>query len=137
VRLPSTAHSREQNDRPDREHENVQSESKRLRTTSGKSSHAAGTVGSDFAITPPRLAHRYKAGTGHNFALRKIADNTCPTVLGLEIGMLGEVIRDLSLRLEPHGACALPADFSGLIEKRQKFTIPDHRETAFSFVLIL
>jgi hypothetical protein len=46
-----------------------------------------------------RLAHRHSDDTGHDFALRQmaVADNTLPTVLSLDIGMLGEEIRDLGL----------------------------------------
>jgi len=42
-----------------------------------------------------RTRHRCQS----NVALRKmaVADNTSPNVLGLEIGMLGEEIRDLGL----------------------------------------
>jgi len=47
-----------------------------------------------------------------------VADNTFPTVLGLEIAMLGEEMRDLGLYgLSQQGARALPEDFSELFVK--------------------
>jgi hypothetical protein len=99
VHLPSTAHSPEQNDRLDSEHEDVKSEDKEaendIEETFSQKRNAAWTVVSDFAITQLRLARRYKAGSGHMLPKIPGADNTSPTILGLEIGMLGEEFRDL------------------------------------------
>ena len=75
---------------------------------------AAGIVGSDFAITHARLAHRYRNDTGTSRAGRR-PRRASPTALGFEIGMLGEEIGDLGLSgLSQQAAGGLPEDFTKL-----------------------
>ncbi len=75
--------------------------------------------GSGFAITHARLADRDWANTGHDLAFRQMAmAHNASAVRGLEIGMLGEKIRDLGLYgLSQQRARPLPQDFGELIVK--------------------
>jgi hypothetical protein len=83
----------------------------------GTEANPAGIVSSDFSIAHPWLAYRDRADLGHDLPLRQMAaaHNTLAAFHGLEIGVLGEKIRDLGLYcLSQLRACGLPQDFGGV-----------------------
>ena len=59
----------------------------------------SGSVGGRLAIAHTRLADGDRTDTGHHLALRQVtvADDALVAVLGLQIGMLAEKVRDLGL----------------------------------------
>ena len=77
-----------------------------------------GSVGGRLAIAHTRLADGDRTDTGHHLALRQVtvADDALVAVLGLQIGMLAEKVRDLGLdRLGEQGTRPVAQDFGELI----------------------
>jgi hypothetical protein len=82
--------------------------------------NAAGIASGSLAIQDTELADRDRADTCHDFAFRQmaVANNALTAIFGLQISVIGEKIRDLSLCYLSHRhACALPEDFGDLIVK--------------------
>src|SRR5256886_8120363 len=79
---------------------------------------AARIGGGGLAIAYTRLADGDRTDAGHYLALRQVtvADDALLAVLGLQIGMLAEKVRDLGLdRLGEKGTCPVAQDFCELI----------------------
>ena len=79
---------------------------------------AAGIGGGRLAIAHTRLADGDRPDTGHHLALRQVtvADDALVAILGLQIGMLAEKVRDLGLdRLGEQGTRPIAQDFGELI----------------------
>src|SRR5712672_1680810 len=79
---------------------------------------AAGIAGGGLAITHTRLVNGDRTDTGHHLAFRQVtvADHALVAVLGLQIGMLVEKVRDLNLdRLGKQGTGPVAQDFGELI----------------------
>jgi hypothetical protein len=79
---------------------------------------AVGIGGSRLAIAHTRLADGDRTDAGHHLALRQVtvADDALVTVLGLQIGMLAEKVRNLGLdRLGQQSTRPTTQDFGELI----------------------
>jgi len=77
-----------------------------------------GSAAAGLTIANTRLADGDRTDTGHHLALRQVtvADDALVTVLGLQIGMLAEKVRDLGLdRLGEQGTGPVAQDFGELI----------------------
>src|SRR5712672_2187763 len=85
-------------------------------SASEKSAVGIGSGGLTIAYT--RLADGDRTDAGHHLALRQVtvADDALVAVPGLQIGMLAEKVRDLSLdRFGEKGTCPVAQDFCELI----------------------
>ena len=81
----------------------------------------SGSAACRLAIAHARLADGDRTDAGHHLALRQmaVADDALVAVLGLQIGMLAEKVRDLGLdRLGEQGARPIAQDFGELVVER-------------------
>src|SRR5680860_1750636 len=82
---------------------------------------ASGVFGTGLAVAHARLAHRDRADSGHDLALRQMAmPHDAPVaVRGLQLGVLGEKIGDLGLDcLSEQGARTIAQDIGELVVER-------------------